>query len=184
MKRSALLTLALAMLAIAAAPVLGQGPTSCETCHADADLFEAESLQMMEDFSGGAHAAAGLSCHDCHGGNPDPAGADDMMAAMDEGWGENPYVGTPERDAIPGFCGRCHSDPTYMRRFKPDARVDQEREYWTSHHGIALRDGDLNVATCVDCHGVHGILAAGNPDSLVYPTQVAETCRDCHGDPE
>jgi len=69
-----------------------------------------------------------------------------------------------------------------MKRFKPDARVDQEREYWTSRHGTALQAGDTNVATCIDCHGVHGILQAANPDSMVFPTQVAETCRGCHGD--
>jgi hypothetical protein len=62
--------------------------------------------------------------------------------------------------------------------------VDQEREYWTSGHGRALRAGDLRVATCVDCHGVHGTLRATDPDSPVYPTRVAQTCRACHGDAE
>jgi hypothetical protein len=71
-----------------------------------------------------------------------------------------------------------------MKRFKPDARVDQEREYWTSQHGMALQEGDLNVATCIDCHGTHGILGASSPDSTVFPTRVAETCRGCHGDAE
>ena len=184
MKRTALLTLGLAMLAVAAAPAFAQTPTSCEACHADGDQFDAESLQKMEDFSGGAHAAAGLSCHDCHGGNPDSALTDDMMAAMDESFSDNPFVGTPDKGAIPGFCGRCHSDPTYMRRFNPDARIDQEREYWTSGHGLALQAGDTNVATCIDCHGLHGILAVANTDSMVFPTRVAETCRDCHGDAE
>jgi len=182
MKRTTLLTLGLSILAAAAVPAFAQTPTACETCHADGDLFEQAGLQMIEDFHAGAHAAAGLSCHDCHGGNPDPAVADDMMAAMDENFSDNPYVGTPERGAIPGFCGRCHSDPSYMKRFKPDARVDQEREYWTSRHGEALQEGDINVATCIDCHGTHGILQADSPDSMVFPTQVAETCRGCHGD--
>jgi hypothetical protein len=181
MKRSVLLIIGLAVLAISATSAFAQTPTSCETCHADPDLFDAESIEAMAGVEGGAHAAAGLSCHDCHGGNPDPALADDMMAAMDEDFAENPYIGTPERGAIPGFCGSCHSDPTYMRRFKPDARVDQEREYWTSHHGVALAEGDLNVATCTDCHGVHGIFGAGNPESTVFPTRVAEMCRECHG---
>jgi hypothetical protein len=184
MKRSALVILGLAALVVPAGPVLAQIQTSCEGCHGDTDLFDADSLRMVEEFHGSAHAAVGLSCHDCHGGNPDPAVAEDMMAAMDEGFADNPYVGVPERGAVPGFCGRCHSDPNYMKRFKPDARVDQEREYWTSHHGRALQEGDANVATCIDCHGTHGILAAENPDSLVFPTQVAETCRRCHGDAE
>jgi hypothetical protein len=69
-----------------------------------------------------------------------------------------------------------------MKRFKPDARVDQVQEYWTSQHGLALLRGDRDVATCVGCHGVHGILAADDPESWVYPTRVADTCGSCHSD--
>ena len=156
--------------------------TSCTTCHADKDLFDPELIQIVSAHAEDVHAKIDLSCHDCHGGNPDMAVADDYGAAMDESFAANPYTGVPEPGEIPGFCGRCHSDPSYMKRFKPDARVDQEREYWTSQHGVALAAGDDNVATCVGCHGAHGILAKDDPDSRVYPTQVAETCRSCHGD--
>ena len=69
-----------------------------------------------------------------------------------------------------------------MKRFRPAARVDQEQEYWTSQHGAGLSQGDENVATCISCHGVHGILRPGDPHSLVYPTQVAGTCGTCHAD--
>jgi len=164
--------------------------TSCTACHGDADWFPEESLAILGAVAGGAHGAVGLSCHDCHGGNPDPALADDLDAAMDPGYEANPYRGVPERGAIPELCGSCHSDPTYMRRYDPDARVDQVAEYRTSHHGLALAEGDGNVATCIDCHGDpevpggHGILGPGLPDSPIHPTRVAETCRTCHSDPE
>jgi hypothetical protein len=71
-----------------------------------------------------------------------------------------------------------------MRRFAPDARVDQEQEYRTSQHGLLLATGDAKVATCIDCHGAHGILAKENPAAPVHPRRVADTCRRCHGDPE
>jgi hypothetical protein len=158
--------------------------TSCVLCHGDEDLFEQEQLQIVQGYREGAHSAAGLSCHDCHGGNPDPAIADDMDAAMDESYEPNPYVGVPDATAVPKTCGRCHSSPEYMRRYNPNARVDQEREYWTSQHGLLLKSGDVRVATCTSCHGVHGILAADNPRSSVYPTHVAQTCRGCHSDAE
>ncbi len=103
---------------------------------------------------------------------------------MDSGYARHPFRGTLARKDIPGLCGRCHSDATYMKRFNPSLRVDQEQEYWTSQHGRALRGGDDGVATCVDCHDVHGILRSGNPLSPVYPTRVAETCRGCHADPQ
>ena len=172
------------VLVCAATPASGQGATSCVGCHGDADLLGEEQARIVESSSVGAHAAAELSCHDCHGGNPDPALVDDMAGAMDPDFGPNPYRGVPERAGIPEFCGRCHSDPSYMRRFVPDPRVDQEREYWTSRHGELLETGDAKVATCVDCHGVHGILGPEATRSPVHPTNVAETCRTCHGDPD
>ncbi|HVS01872.1 MAG TPA: hypothetical protein VMT16_03805 [Thermoanaerobaculia bacterium] len=156
--------------------------TSCTACHGDADMLGEEGAAMVRGVSAGVHGQAGLSCHDCHGGNPDARLADDPDAAMDPGFAANPYRGVPARQEIPELCGGCHSDPTFMRRFRPDIRVDQVREYWTSHHGMALAAGDTRVATCVDCHGVHGILGSGNPESPVYPSAVAETCRKCHSD--
>lgn len=161
----------------AAAPA----PTSCTACHADAEMFGPEGAKLVADVHADVHSEVGLSCHDCHGGNPDPALADDP-AAMDPGFAANPYRGAPARADVPAFCGRCHSDPAFMRRFRPDLRVDQESEYRTSRHGQRLAEGDPNVATCTDCHGVHGILRIGDPNSRVHPKRVAETCRSCHGD--
>ena len=158
--------------------------TSCISCHGDGDYFEGELLEIVEGWRGGVHADVDLGCHDCHGGNPDPVFADDPEGAMDPDLKENPYLGAPDRPETPSFCGRCHSDPNFMKRFNPGARVDQESEYWTSNHGRALRDGNTNVATCVDCHGVHPILAAGDTSSPVYSRRVADTCGRCHSDPD
>lgn len=158
------------------------GSTSCIACHADEELFEPEETAIVESLTTDVHAEVGLSCHDCHGGDPSPALADDMDQAMNEELDFNSYLGAPGRAETPRFCGRCHSDPAYMKRFRPDARVDQETEYATSHHGVALAQGDVNVATCIDCHGAHGIRRPADPESKVYPTNVAETCASCHAD--
>jgi hypothetical protein len=195
MSRAIRITLIACVLLALSCPVQAQeggeaGPgaaasTSCLACHGSADWFEQEAIdRIVGGFHGGAHAAADLSCHDCHGGNPDPDLAEDPDAAMDPAHEANPYVGVPERLGVPGFCGRCHSDPRFMRRYHPDPRVDQEREYWTSQHGQALEAGDGKVATCIDCHGTHGILGPTATGSPVHPTRVARTCRRCHGDPE
>ncbi len=159
--------------------------TSCLQCHANLQWVQNEAwVKMVSDFATDVHAAVGLSCQDCHGGNPDPKLAEDPLAAMDPGFRPNPYRGATTRKQVPEFCGRCHSDAEYMKRFKPDARVDQLAEYWTSQHGKRLKTGDTRVATCVDCHGTHGIRRPADPQSRVYRTAVAETCRACHADPQ
>ncbi|MHB0972139.1 MAG: cytochrome c3 family protein [Thermoanaerobaculia bacterium] len=179
------LTLSLAGLfgtmAFAAPPA---AKTSCIACHANPDYVDEASVATTKAFAADIHAKAGLSCHDCHGGNPDPALAENVSAAMDAAFAKNPFVGSPERGGIPDFCGKCHSSPQYMRRFQPAARVDQVSEYWTSRHGLGLKRGDTAVATCVDCHGIHGMRAVADPESKVYATRVAETCSGCHSDPK
>jgi predicted CXXCH cytochrome family protein len=92
------------------------------------------------------------------------------------------YVGVPARLKIAALCAKCHSSLDYMRRFNPQARIDQYAEYLTSVHGRKYVTGDLNVATCSDCHGAHGIEGVKNPTSAVYPTNVAESCARCHSD--
>lgn len=171
---------------VAAVPAPAEQPeaTSCTICHTDPAWFGDDAEALAASFKDDVHAGVGLSCHDCHGGNPDPGLADDVAAAMDPDYAENPFRGVPARTAIPGFCGRCHSDPIFMRRFRPDARVDQEEEYYTSAHGRALADGDTAVATCIDCHHAHGILPVDDSRSPVHATHVAETCARCHADAE
>jgi hypothetical protein len=175
------LVVAILLLIPCAAAEAAPAATSCTLCHANADMAGEASPPIVEHEKIGAHAAAGLSCHDCHGGNPDPALAD-SLEAMDPSYAASPFRGVPKRTEIPAFCGRCHSDPTFMKRYKPDARVDQEREYWTSRHGELLKGGDTKVATCVDCHSTHGILSPANVESPVYPLHVADTCSRCHSD--
>ncbi|HEY6844260.1 MAG TPA: hypothetical protein VI391_08840 [Thermoanaerobaculia bacterium] len=148
--------------------------TSCITCHG--------TEGKVKHFAADVHSQVGLSCQDCHGGNPDPKVAEDIGAAMDPNFKANPFRGAPKRAEIPEFCGRCHSSAEYMKRFNPGMRVDQVTEYWTSKHGEQLKKGDPNVATCIDCHSVHGIKRKSQPDSPVYPTHVAETCSRCHSD--
>jgi hypothetical protein len=157
--------------------------TSCTACHFDAAAFGDAARELRQSFEDDVHAKLGLSCQDCHGGDPDPARAGDLELAMDAGFAPNPFRGVPERGAVPGFCGRCHSDAELMKRYDPAQRIDEEREYWTSRHGLALARGDAQVATCVSCHGSHGILEVGDPRSPVYPLRVATTCARCHADP-
>ncbi|HET9531318.1 MAG TPA: multiheme c-type cytochrome [Blastocatellia bacterium] len=120
------------------------------------------------------HGARGFSCVDCHHGD---ANEDDPFAAMNPQKG---FIGKPAQKDIPALCGNCHSNAEQMKKFAPALRVDQEREYLTSVHGQRLKNGDQKVATCISCHGNHGIRAVNDPLSPVYSLNVADTCSRCH----
>jgi predicted CXXCH cytochrome family protein len=81
-------------------------------------------------------------------------------------------------------CSRCHSDGALMRRFAPKQRIDQAAEYATSVHGQQLAKGDTRVATCVSCHGAHGVRLVSDAKAPVYVLNVASTCARCHSDGE
>ena len=171
MKKSAtfvpllLLTLRLA----GAAP----GKDTCVVCHA---VLEGDLAKPAQQFEVDIHHQAGLSCADCHGGDPN----DESLNAMSRAKG---FRGAPKKNQIPDFCARCHSDAVYMHRFNPKMRVDQLTQYLTSVHGRRLKQGDSKVAACVDCHGVHNTLPASDTRSTVHPAKVAATCARCHSDP-
>jgi predicted CXXCH cytochrome family protein len=161
------------VLVVVGAAVRAAADDSCVACHAAlGDPLDRAVAGMKLD----VHGRAGLSCADCHGGDPTDAEA----TAMDEAKG---FVGRPAPTTIPGLCGRCHADENLVRRYNPQLPTDQLSEYWTSVHGRRLGAGDTNVATCVSCHGVHGILPASDPRSPVHPTNVGTTCAHCHSDP-
>jgi predicted CXXCH cytochrome family protein len=171
------------VVSVAAAPYFfmlsdrasAQESSSCIACHSSLDTTLSDPVKLFEH---DIHRTKGLSCSDCHGGNP---ARNDKAGAKDGLWG---YVGRPSAAQLPAFCGKCHSDAGLMKKFNPSLRVDQVQEYFTSVHGRRLQGGDQKVATCVSCHGVHGIRSPGDPLSPVYPLNVAETCAKCHADPE
>jgi len=171
-----------ALASVAAAPEappakVSPTPTSaCIQCHSQLDGAAVEPVKHASD---DVHFQKGLSCHDCHGGNP-AADPEDLAAAHDEKKGWN----RPSRVSIPLFCAKCHANAAFMKRFNPQGRVDQLAEYRTSVHGKRNAAGDEKVAVCIDCHGVHGIRAVKDAASPVYRTHVAETCGRCHADPK
>ncbi|MEW5700764.1 MAG: cytochrome c3 family protein [Candidatus Zixiibacteriota bacterium] len=136
--------------------------------------------QVVTGYDDDIHAAKGLGCQDCHGGDPTRGAEEgDPEQAHDPAKG---FVGAPTSSQIPDLCGRCHSDVEFMKQYNPKLRVDQLLEYRSSHHGKSLAAGNTKVATCVSCHGVHGILAVNDTRAPVYKTNVAATCGRCHSD--
>jgi predicted CXXCH cytochrome family protein len=151
-------------------------PESCAACHLETG--DERLAGPVRAYADDIHRAKGFGCIACHGGDGKEAG----MEAMDPAKG---YIGKPARAQIPQVCGRCHSDPRFMRQYNPALRVDQVAEYATSVHGRKLREqNDAKVATCVSCHPAHSVRPPSDPASTVHPLKVAQTCAACHGDPK
>jgi predicted CXXCH cytochrome family protein len=151
--------------------------THCETCHVG--QVSATLSIPARDFGGtDVHRENGFTCVDCHGGDP---------SAIDKEKAKAPatgFKGKPTGTTVIAVCSRCHSDAVLMKKYEPRQRVDQEAEYATSVHGQRLAKGDTKVATCISCHGAHGVRRVSDAKSPVYPLNVATTCAGCHADPE
>ena len=145
---------------------------SCVICHSE---LSGRIVAAVDQWKKSIHKTVGVTCPDCHGGDPDS-----MENAMDKKAG---FRGKPKIEDIPALCASCHADVKKMRQY--NIRVDQYTEYKTSIHGILLlKKGDTNVATCISCHDNHEIRKKNDPLSTVYHTNVPETCGKCHSDKE
>ncbi|HKJ68222.1 MAG TPA: cytochrome c3 family protein, partial [bacterium] len=154
----------------------GQDQNTCVTCH---EMMGAPYESIVTAQQPDVHGENGITCVDCHGGDPTSM---DPEQSMSEAAG---YIGTPDPTEIPQVCADCHSDAEYMGEFDPGLPVDQLAKYQTSQHGqLLLEAGDTKVAECVSCHGAHGIMPVDDPRAEVYPLNVPNTCNECHGDVE
>lgn len=174
--RLAASVMSMALVALMAAPsrAADQPPGStCIKCHL---LLTDQLKAVAEAFKDDVHNQPRLGCPACHGGNPE---AEDPMEAMDPDKG---FRGKPAPLQVPELCGGCHQNASFIKQFAPNLPTDQLSQYWTSMHGQRIKAGDANAATCVSCHGAHGILSVHDTRSPVYPTRVVDTCASCHAD--
>src|SRR5437773_12505471 len=111
------------LLILASSLSYRQTKNSCLDCHS---VLPEPLGVSQEKFSQDIHAQKGLSCASCHGGDPT---SDDPGKAMSRKAG---WKGKIDRKQIPNLCGSCHSDPAYMRQFKPTLPTDQLDYYHTS----------------------------------------------------
>ncbi|MCJ7433030.1 MAG: cytochrome c3 family protein [Anaerolineales bacterium] len=123
--------------------------TSCQQCHSEQFNLTLDSVHQKALAGGNKNAAV---CADCH--NPHT-----QQKLTDEAGKLLPYA----RLHIPETCARCHS-----------AIYDT---YKTSVHGKALTDGNTDVPTCIDCHGVHNIQ---NPTTATFRNSTPYLCAKCH----
>ena len=115
------------------------------------------AAHSYRDWEGSKHAAAGVSCVNCHGGDSEAEVADEAHIHLD-------LVGDPQartvarRRALVQGCGNCHH---------------AEREsFRRSPHEAALAAGKP-AADCTTCHGSLGT-------QYLDPLNISTACTRCH----
>ncbi len=125
----------------------------CKNCHADEYDKTLDSVHQQALSVGNFNAAV---CTDCHNPHQQTQMTDPKTGQL-----------LPDaRMSIPQTCARCHS-----------VIYDQ---YKNSVHGTALTENNLDVPTCIDCHGVHNIQS---PTTVRFHNDTPELCAKCHSNP-
>ncbi|MBI4818864.1 MAG: hypothetical protein HY791_21515 [Deltaproteobacteria bacterium] len=144
----------------------------CIHCHKEQQ--ERRLTVPTSSIARSVHAILEGTCMNCHGGDA----REPTKRAHDPRLG---FRGKPSVQDVPRVCGGCHADAAFIRRFSAKLPVDQSSLYRVSVHGQELEKGNLEVATCVSCHGFHDVRKVTDPDAPVFPTEVSRTCGGCHG---
>jgi hypothetical protein len=110
--------------------------TVCIDCHTS-DLMKKRYKAIPAQWRKSIHFENGVSCHNCHGGDPNNA-ARSMTP-------EAGFIGVPKPKQVPEFCGKCH--------------IGIKDDYLASGHGKALMTTGRGP-NCVTCHHSHDIQKA------------------------
>jgi len=157
----ALLTLVLCAAPWGSASAVEAASDSCIACHSDSELM-VTNKKLYDYFlrwGSSIHKQEGVSCSDCHGGNP--AIADKQGAHGGDLSGAEVKSAVNFRN-IPDTCGGCHEEI-----------FDGFRK---SDHFEVVANGEeveQQGPTCVTCHGSINV-------AILDVTTVEEICQRCH----
>ena len=168
----------------------GENAATCSSCHGSHDILAAVDPrsrvnrtnvaatcggcheEVARTFAASVHGQATArnvrespTCTDCHGEHR-------ILGPADKG---SPVFASN----VPKMtCGRCHGDVRLTEKFA--LKTTAVTAFEDSFHGLAGRAGNVSVANCASCHGVHDILPSSDPRSHVHPANLAATCGNCH----
>lgn len=146
-----------------ASPLHAREPATCGQCHAGEFAAYSRSIHGREALKGNPDVPL---CVDCHGEHTVSAATAPQSPTS--------------KARVPDTCSVCHARPEIMRKYGvPEDRI---ATFIESFHGIAIGLGGKAQANCSDCHGVHDIRPASDPESKVFPANLAKTCgqASCH----
>ena len=143
-------------------------PVDCGICHAETAQVYEGSLHGYARQRGNDRAPSCVSCH---------APEDDPHAILPP---SNPRS-TVHQVRVPDTCAQCHGEAglltdEYVKL--PESWAD----YSQSVHGQGATHGIAAAASCADCHEVHDLKSAADPESPINFRTVSSTCGQCHPD--
>lgn len=130
----------------------------CIECHSNEDFYARfpKLYNYYQEWIESPHAVSGVTCDDCHGGNP--AGATVQLAHRGM-FPVNDEKSSLYFSAQPATCGTCHRE--------------KQLEFEQSKHFLALQKGTAAAPTCTVCHP-----AMNKRPS--YQAIVLDACTTCH----
>lgn len=137
-------------------------PNTCGKCHQSIaqDYWEGIHGQFVKQ--GSADAPVCTNCHGEHGivsprDSRSPASASRLAQET---------------------CSPCHESALLNAKYGlPGGRL---ASYIDSYHGLKSKAGDATVANCASCHGSHHILPSSDERSSIHPSNLQNTCGECH----
>jgi len=121
----------------------------CIDCHVS-DLINEDYREIPAEWRKSWHYKYGVTCQDCHGGDPQ-----DAARSMKP---EAGFLGVPKPKEVPEFCGKCH--------------LGIKENYLESGHGKALKSTGKGP-NCATCHHSHDIQKA---DINIINEKLCDVC--------
>ncbi len=143
----------------------------CGSCHQYEYKLHLQSIHGQQLVQGNSDVA---TCVDCHSPEGNPHSVIRVLEYSAPAYTKN----------IAQTCANCHGDEELMASYGIVEKVYES--YMRSFHGKAMQLGtyeiaQLDKATCTNCHGVHDIKSATDPNSPVAGLgNLAKTCEQCH----
>lgn len=130
---------------------------SCDACHSNPGFYAQHPKlhAYYQDWRESAHAASGLSCSDCHGGDATSSDAETAHQGMLAATNQDNLLFYKNQ---PDTCGNCHQD--------------KATQFKQSRHYKALQE-DRIAPTCTTCHSAMN----RRPQ---YREILADACEACH----
>ncbi len=188
---AALLGLGLALVLFSLVPARASNQ-ECLACHGDAGMKSDSGKSLHVDAARHQASVHGdLGCTACHVGvkeypHPSPMRRPSCGTCHEQEVAQVPHSvhSMLGKDA----CVSCHGSAHEVQRAAKvvpqqcaTCHEDAVHGYLQGVHAIARKDGDGQAPTCLSCHGnAHLVLAASDPKSPVYHTNIPATCAQCH----